>query len=66
MIGCNDCTKFLKEVARLRAENERLKAFVVKWFGHEWNCDCLDAGSPRIDCTCGYDDAREQALKGGA
>ena len=49
----------------LQAENERLKKFVETWAGHEADCDCLDDGSPRTDCTCGYEEEREEALKDG-
>ena len=51
------------ELSQLRTENERLKKFIIGWAGHEARCDCLDEGSPRTDCTCGYDDARDQSLK---
>ncbi len=47
-----------------KAEVERLKKFIDDWEGHNNDCDSLDEGSPRTDCTCGYIEAREQALKG--
>ncbi len=54
-----------KEVKQLQAENKRLREFTENWDGHHSECECLDEGSPRTDyCTCGYKEAREQALKG--
>lgn len=54
--------KAIAEVTQLRTENERLREFVDGWAGHEADCDCLDVGSPRTDCTCGYEDERQKAL----
>jgi len=50
------------ELYRVTKENKKLKDFVTRWAGHNDSCDCLDAGSPRTDCTCGYDNARDQVL----
>lgn len=36
--------------------------FVEHWAGHDNSCDSLDEGSPRTDCTCGYDYARGKVL----
>jgi len=53
------------QIITLRAENKRLRDFIEEYeFGHEVYCDYLDDGSPRTDCTCGYEKDREQALKG--
>ncbi len=51
-----------KDNARLIAAAPDLLAFVKQWSGHHHNCDCLDEGSPRTDCTCGYDGARDEAI----
>lgn len=48
-----------------RGDYDVLKKFVQEWIGHDEDCDCLDEGSPRTDCTCGYEKARAKALKGG-
>ncbi len=49
--------------AHLIAAAPDLLDFVQSWSGHNDDCDCLDEGSPRTDCTCGYEKAREQAIK---
>lgn len=42
--------------------HDALLNFVLHRSGHNDDCDCLDNGSPRIDCTCGYDKARDEAI----
>ncbi len=48
--------------AHLMAAAPDLLDFVLHWAGHTDSCDCLDDGSPRTDCTCGYDKARDRAI----
>ncbi len=46
------------------AENKRLRDFLAEWDGHSTECEQYDEGSPRTGCcTCGYEEAKEQALK---
>lgn len=52
-----------QQFADLVSANKRLQQFVEKWEGHEEDCDYLDEGSPRTDCTCGYEIARNQAIE---
>ena len=62
LLECKD-HPLTRRIDALQAEHKQLKAFVNQWAGHKDTCSCLDDGSPRMDCTCGYDQAREQALK---
>ncbi len=55
--------KLREQVDKLQAERDDLLKFVSHWAGHSYSCDCLDEGSPRIDCTCGYEKARDQILE---
>ncbi len=48
--------------ARLIAAAPELLKFVEQWAGHHLNCDYLDEGNPRTDCTCGYDKSRDEIL----
>lgn len=41
----------------------KLQSFITHWEGHASECDSLDEGSPRTDCTCGYTAARLEALR---
>lgn len=43
---------------------KQLQDFIGLWAGHGPECNYLDEGSPRTDCTCGYEAARVFALKG--
>lgn len=52
-----------ERIMGLEAKNRKWKKFADEWFGHDADCAWLDAGSPRMDCTCGYEKARKQVLK---
>lgn len=72
--GFNACLSCkMKATCRLLYKSELLKnptpdllEFIKQWAGHNHNCDCLDEGSPRTDCTCGYDKARDKAISNAA
>ncbi len=51
-----------KANTRLLAAAPDLLEFINHWSGHDLNCDCLDEGSPRTDCTCGYDEMRDKVI----
>ena len=47
-------------LARIRP----LRTFIEDWGGHGSDCACFDEGSPRTDCTCGYEKAKSIVLEG--
>jgi len=57
------------KVAQLQAENERLKNFLDDWDGHASDCGRNSEGFEGCDttmfnCDCGYDEEKQEALKG--
>ncbi len=50
------------EITNALIDREKLLDFIQQWTGHSDDCAALDEGSPRIDCTCGYDKARDEIL----
>ena len=57
-IGVSLSWKECKGLMTIQAENKQFRKFAEKWKGHESGCDYLDEGSPRDECTCGYEAAR--------
>lgn len=54
---------------KLQAENKRLNEFITTWNGHYDGCGATLEGFEGCDetmfnCSCGYEKARQQALKG--
>ena len=54
---CEECYE------QMLSKIEQLRDFIGLWEGHDLECDYLDEGSPRTDCTCGYEAARVKVLK---
>ncbi len=61
IVGGSNADKAIAN-ARLIAAAPDLLEFINHWSGHHLNCDCLDEGSPRTDCTCGYDEMRDKVI----
>ncbi len=60
------CASYKRRYEKAEEANKKLRAFLDEWDGHGVECELYDEGSPWTGyCNCGYEEAKEKALKGG-